>query len=42
MITLTVITDNGFCHYLKTNLTGYELFILMKELKQKKQVKEVR
>jgi len=42
MITLIVIMDDGECHYLKTNLQGYELFVLMKELKQKKQIKEVR
>ena len=42
MITLTVIMYNGECHYLMTNLEGYELYILMKELKSKKQIREVR
>jgi len=44
MITLTVILsdNNEINHYLTTNLTGYELFILIKELKQKKEIREVR
>lgn len=44
MITLTVILHdvNQINHYLTTNLEGYELFLLIKELKKIPQIREVR
>jgi len=44
MITLTVIFSDPTItyHYLTTNLEGYELYILIKSLESKKQIKEVR
>lgn len=44
MITLTIIFHDVkvVSHYLTTNLEGYELFLLIKELKNKKQIREVR
>lgn len=42
MISLTVIMNDGSMHCLMTNLERYELYLLMKELKSKKQIREVR